>query len=189
MVVYVLLSLLYLLSMVSKTFSGKCFGVFCTPDISRRCRTNCGSLYLYSSTGGLVAVVQGHMERSRLRNVWEVEQVGRGCFILYKGPHFTGESYEILARGRHRLGGERASMTSVRSVQYNIDCEFHSNIDSQPTEISHPPTTEIFALQLLIQSHSSTTEISHPISTEIFHPPSEEISHPPSTEISQPPSE
>jgi len=83
--------------------------------------------------------------------------------------------------------GQLCYTSHCRSVQYNIDCEFPSNIDSQPTEISHPPTTEIFPLPLQIQSHPSTTEISHPISTKISHPPSKEISQPQTTEISQPP--
>jgi len=120
--------------------SDECYGSFCgRPIEDRNCGDSytpgdpqqlCGTLYFYDSDGTKIADHQGtetkirHNGKSGVRNVSKVQQVGIGCFRIYKGRSFTGDMYTLEGGGIKDLQEEGHTMTSIKSVQYDITCEF-----------------------------------------------------------------
>lgn len=120
--------------------SDECYGSFCgRPIEDRNCGDSytpgdpqqlCGTLYFYDAEGTEIAVHQGteakirHNDKWGVRNVRKVQQVGIGCFRIFKGRSFTGDMYTLEGGGIKDLQEEGHTMTSIKSVQYDITCEF-----------------------------------------------------------------
>lgn len=120
--------------------SDSCYGTFCgAPIEDRDCGDSytpgepqelCGTLYFYDGEGMEIAVHQGtsnkikYKGKTGIKGVKKVQQVGIGCFMIHKGREFTGAAYTVEGAGMKDLLEEGHTMTSIKSVQYDITCEF-----------------------------------------------------------------
>ena len=80
-----------------------CYGVFCVPPIEADCQAPsvCANLYFYNSSMAEVAVVQGTgdyktgLNKTSIKDVAAVQQVGTGCYRIYTGKTFNGAFYTL----------------------------------------------------------------------------------------------
>ena len=68
----------------------------------------CAALYFYSTVGREVAWVEGsgnirHRSRAGVRGVAGVQQRGVGCYRLFRGRNYSGESADLGTSGRRAL--------------------------------------------------------------------------------------
>ena len=87
------ITLFSLLILANKT-SGQ---LFQGSDIVSDCKVQCSTLYLFDGEGKELEKAQGsgNLKGQGVKNVSQVQQVGLGCFTIYKGKDRKGERFVL----------------------------------------------------------------------------------------------
>ena len=87
-------------------------------DIVSDCKVQCSTLYLFDSEGKELEKAQGsgNLKGQGVKNVSQVQQVGLGCFTIYKGKDRKGERFVLSGNKKIDLEEEGVKTTRVRRV-------------------------------------------------------------------------
>ena len=87
-------------------------------DIVSDCKVQCSTLYLFDGEGKELEKTQGsgNLKGQGVKNVSQVQQVGSGCFTIYKGKDRKGERFVLSGNKKIDLEEEGVKTTRVRWV-------------------------------------------------------------------------
>ena len=85
-------------------------------DIVSDCKVQCSTLYLFDCEGNELEKAQGsgNLKGQGVKNVSQVQQVGLGCFTIYKGKDRKGERFVLSGNKKIDLEEEGVKTTRVR---------------------------------------------------------------------------
>ena len=118
------LTMFFLVSCLAPPVAPACMGVICHLGSNHqgglsRCTENCGALYV-TSRDGREERFTGSRRRTRVRDVARVRLVGTGCFLIFRGSNFAGESYRVAGGNTHVLKEKGHDWTTLR---YSCTCQ------------------------------------------------------------------
>jgi hypothetical protein len=101
-----------------------CHGVFCTVEIPPNCKAPavCGTLYFYNEAGENITKLQGSgdykskdgLDKKAIKGVVSVQQVGTGCYRIYKGKKYDGELHTLVGNNKINLREQGFEATTIK---------------------------------------------------------------------------
>lgn len=90
----------------------------------------CATLYFLNSEGEEITRAQGsgNLDGRGVKGVAMVQQIGTGCFTIFKGKHQKGTFFYLRGNSEIDLKKEGITMTTIKSIKYSKHCTKKSSV-------------------------------------------------------------